>query len=89
MSEFERSFDDTDVLIIADIYPSREIDTGYVHAKDLYRALQPRLQEVYYLGDKDAIIAFLDQYISEGDIIIAMGAGDINQLSEKLIAKTL
>ena len=86
MSEFEKSFDDTDVLLIADIYPSREIDTGYVHSKDLYNTLKSRLKDVHYLGDNASIVAFLDQHVAEGDIILAMGAGNINQLSENLVS---
>ena len=86
MSEFEKSFDDTDMLLIADIYPSREIDTGYVHSKDLYNTLKSRLKDVHYLGDNASIVAFLDQHVAEGDIILAMGAGNINQLSENLVS---
>lgn len=85
MNEFQEAFDDTDVLILADIYPSREIDTGEVHSKDLYDKLSSRLSNVHYIGKTDSIYQFLAENVATGDVIIAMGAGDINRLSERLI----
>lgn len=85
MSEFEQAFDDTDILVIADIYPSREIDTGYVHSKDLFDRLNNKLKNVHYIGDFAAIAEYLEGIVKENDIIIAMGAGDINQLSRILV----
>lgn len=85
MAEFEESFDDTDMLILTDIYPSREIDSGYVHSTDLYERLKKRLSNVCYMGSNEDIVNYLASTVENGDIIVAMGAGDINKLSQSLI----
>lgn len=79
MEEFVHSFDDTDILVLADIYPSREIDTGYVHSRDLLNKLVR--EQVYYFSSNKEIKDFLINTAEENDIIIAMGAGDINKIA--------
>lgn len=82
MDQFVESFDDTDILILTDIYPSREIDTGYVHSTDLFERLNARNEQVYYIGDKNDVIDFLKKNVQHNDIVLTMGAGDIYKVSD-------
>lgn len=85
MDEFEKSFDDTDILILADIYPSRERDTGIVHSKDLFEKLKDRAIDVKYLGTQDEIYEYIKSNAMPDDIVLTMGAGDIFKLANRLV----
>lgn len=85
MDEFEKSFDDTDLLLLMDIYPSRELDDGKVHSKDLLKRLEGRNFEVHYQKTDADALDFLQQYVQPGDIILTMGAGDVNKIADALL----
>ncbi|MDO4710958.1 MAG: UDP-N-acetylmuramate--L-alanine ligase [Peptostreptococcaceae bacterium] len=87
MDQFVESFDDTDILILTDVYPSREIDTGYVHSTDLFEKLHHRKDQVYYIGEKNDVIDFLRKNVQDNDIILTMGAGDIYKVSEYITSE--
>lgn len=85
LEDFSSSFQDCDCIIISDIYASREKDTGLIHAKTLVEKIKEHRDNVYYLGNFDEIIEFLTKKLGKNDILVTMGAGNINQLAEKLI----
>lgn len=85
MDQFACSFGGADILILSDIYPSREIDTGLVHSTDLLDRVKEQLPNAYYIGDFEEVIRFLDQTVRPDDIILTMGAGDIYLLSADLV----
>lgn len=78
LSEFSQSFDDANKVIVIDIYGSvREVQGG-VSSKDLTDLINK-----YFYGKAEHIpaieeaIKFLKGAISENDIVISMGAGDV------------
>ena len=68
-------------VIIADIYAAREKDTGIVSSKKLADAIDSAL----YLGGFDKIEAFLRENVTEGDVVLTVGAGDVVKISENLV----
>lgn len=78
--EFLAAFGAADEVIVADIYAAREKDTGLVSGQKLAEALP----NGRYVGDFDAIAAYLRKTIGEGDLLVVMGAGDIYRIFEKL-----
>lgn len=70
------SFKGCHEVIFADIYSAREADIYGVNSKMLAQATQ----NGKYLGDFDQISSYLRSIAREGDIILIMGAGDINRL---------
>jgi len=81
--QFLEAFDAADAVIIADIFPARELDTGLIHSRDLVAALaeRPRFVEggaqVYHGGDADETSQVLGSILRSGDLAVIMGAGDI------------
>lgn len=73
---------DTDQTFILDIYPSREIDTGSVSSKELVEAVAKNT--VSYLGPKKDVGGFLKLAIREGDVVIFMGAGDVDKIAREV-----
>jgi UDP-N-acetylmuramate--alanine ligase len=92
--QFLEAFDMADVVIIADIFPAREHDTGLIHSRDLVAALAQRsrfLQErdhtlqVYHGGDVQETTQVLASILHSGDLAVIMGAGDIYLVTDHLL----
>ncbi|MGN0506276.1 MAG: UDP-N-acetylmuramate--L-alanine ligase [Lachnospiraceae bacterium] len=88
LPEFAEALSLSDVIVLADIYASREKDTdGKVSSADLEAKLLEKGKEVYYFHSFDEIENFLLQFSSDGDLLITMGAGDIVIVGESLLGK--
>ncbi len=91
--QFKTAFDSADVVVIADIFPGREHDTGTVHARELVEALVGRghdtsghnMPQVMYGGNVQDTAKLLRNTLHSGDLAIIMGAGDIYIVTEKLL----
>ncbi|WP_376797438.1 UDP-N-acetylmuramate--L-alanine ligase [Thermogemmatispora sp.] len=91
--QFVGAFDEADVVIISDIFPARERDTGLVHARELVQALaqRPRFKtegrQALYGGDCPQTEATLRTLLRDGDLALIMGAGDIYTVTEHLLGE--
>lgn len=84
--EFGRSFSDADIVVILDVYPSREKPIDGVSGKMIADAARDQgHKQVDYVEDKDDIPGFLQGRLREGDRVIFFGAGDIYKYSRKLL----
>jgi UDP-N-acetylmuramate--alanine ligase len=93
-TQFLTAFAQADEIIIVDIYPGREHDTGLVHARELVEGLQQQPQilhsgiQVTHGGNLDETTALLRRNLRSGDLALLMGAGDIYQITEQLLQNT-
>lgn len=67
---------------ILDIYPSREVDTGLVNSKELVEAINK--PNVIYTS-QDQLTSQLVNQLTDQNIVIFMGAGDIDKVARKLL----
>lgn len=90
--EFAKSFINSDNIIITDIYAAREKDTGVTSSKallekikksSLYKPLKDK--HILYLKTFEEIVEYIKMNGEENDIVITMGAGDINKVAELLV----
>ncbi len=72
-----------DGSMIIDIYPSREVDTGIVSSKDLVSAIGNKNTE--YVKDFKSIKTEMKKTLTDKDVLIFMGAGDIDSLAKEFI----
>jgi UDP-N-acetylmuramate--alanine ligase len=92
--QFLTAFDAADEVIIVDIYPGREHDTGLVHSRELVAAIrqQPHFArtgaQVLHGGSVAETADTLRKSLRDGDLAIIMGAGDIYRATEELLAET-
>jgi UDP-N-acetylmuramate--alanine ligase len=90
-AQFLGSFDAADLVMIADIFPARERDTGLVHSRQLVEAMvsRPRFAQenaqVVYSGTVTETIQMLRSTLRSGDLVVIMGAGDIYNVTERLL----
>jgi UDP-N-acetylmuramate--alanine ligase len=79
--EFTRSFNEADLLLVTDIYPAGEGPIAGVSAERLVQAIAEHgHHNVRYLRDRSEIVAELVAQARPGDVVIALGAGDINKI---------
>ena len=78
------SFDHADTVLVPDIYPGRDIDTGEIHATDLVAAISANA-DCTYIPTFEAISAYLDENTRPGDVVITLGSGSVNKETKKLL----
>lgn len=84
--EFGLSFFDAEVLVLTDVYPSREEPIEGVNGKLIAdTAKKYGHRDVHYVEDKNLLPDTLEEISQPGDIIITMGAGDIYRYCEKFV----
>ena len=86
MQEFARSFNNADVLFITDIYPASEDPIEGVNAEVLTAAIKRfGHKDVNYIGALDAAAPLLRDYVQPGDLVLTLGAGTVNRVSDQLL----
>ncbi|MBQ9988469.1 MAG: UDP-N-acetylmuramate--L-alanine ligase [Clostridia bacterium] len=76
---FVEAFLPADCIIVAEIFPGREKDTGLVHGSQMVDALKGLGKESYYIPTFDQIGAFLRERWQPGDMVLMVGSGNINE----------
>ena len=80
---FGSSFRDADVVIVTDIYPSREDPIPGVTGKIIADAIRNYgHREVHYIEKMEEIPDFLKGIVKDGDMVITIGAGNIYRIGE-------
>jgi UDP-N-acetylmuramate--alanine ligase len=88
LPEFARSFFEVDELIVTDIYPAREKPIEGVHSTKLVEEIQKiGHKSCIYMSSFDEIENYIADRWKPGDLIITLGAGSINKLSNRLKEK--
>ena len=74
-----------DQVLVPDIYPGREKDTGMVHAKDMVAGINAASSNAVYLGTFENIRTWLDENAAPGDLVVTVGSGDVYRQTNKLL----
>jgi UDP-N-acetylmuramate--alanine ligase len=78
-------FADADGVLVPDIYPGREKDTGVVHARDMVAAINKESGNATYIPTFEEIRLYLDEHAEEGDLVVTVGSGDVYRQTKKLL----
>ena len=84
--EFARSFFNSDVLIVTEIYPAREEPIPGIDG-DMLAELVRRYghRGVHYVADKEDLAEYMLGVVQPGDTVITMGAGDIYRYGREFV----
>jgi UDP-N-acetylmuramate--alanine ligase len=87
LGEFGKCFGEADEVIILDTYASAREQGGEVTSAVLVEEIKKNHAAVVYKPTGEAAAAYLAETASRSDLVITMGAGDVWQVGEQLIAK--
>lgn len=78
-------FKPADAVLVPDIYPGREKDTGIVHAKDMVQAIDRITHNALYLESFENIRRWIDENAQAGDLVLTVGSGNVYAQTQKLL----
>jgi UDP-N-acetylmuramate--alanine ligase len=79
--EFTRAFNKADLVLVADIYPAGEAPIEGVSAARLVQAVAEHGHHaVHYVPERAELALAMARQAKAGDVVIALGAGDIHKV---------
>ena len=83
---FTDSFSKADLVVITDIFAGGEIPRPGVSGLIVFDAVKEKYPDLdlHYLPNRAELVNFLVGELSEGDLCLTMGAGDITSLPEEV-----
>ncbi len=86
--EFTRAFNQADVLLVTDVYAAGETPIPGATADKLVQSIREHgHQHARYVPNKAELPEVLEQLVRPGDVVIALGAGDVNASVRDLKAR--
>ncbi len=85
LKEFAKALTLADKVVLADIFPARETDTLGISSETLRHEIQALGRECHYFASFEETEKFLLENCINGDMLITMGAGDIQKIGESLL----
>ena len=83
-AEFGRALSMADVVVVTDVYGSREEPVPGVTGSLVATAAEENGAIVHYVQHKSELAEFLSSKVESGDLVLTMGAGDITLLPTEL-----
>jgi len=88
MTQFATSFDQADVLVLTEIYPAGEDPIASVSGRALFDEVrQFGHKNVRFEPDLKRIPALVEKVAAPGDMLIILGAGNVNRIIPDIIAR--
>ncbi len=83
---FSDSFTKADHVVITDVFPGGESPRPEVSGLIVFDAIKEKYPnlDLYYLPNREELVDFLASELSDGDLCLTMGAGDITSLPEEI-----
>ena len=79
-----------DVLLMLDVYAASEQPIDGADSKSLCRSIRQRGDvEPVYVGSISKLDGILDNVVSDGDIVMTQGAGNVSQIAKQLVNRKL
>jgi UDP-N-acetylmuramate--alanine ligase len=84
MERFAEALGSADEVLVAPLYSAGESAIEGVSSAALAEKVQQAGQSARALADMDSLVEAVQQCSSAGDLVLVMGAGDVNQLWSRL-----
>ncbi|MCS5636113.1 MAG: UDP-N-acetylmuramate--L-alanine ligase, partial [Myxococcota bacterium] len=86
MEEFAAAFDESDVVIVSEIFPAGDAPIPGVSSEVLAGKVAAHGHgDVRFMGGLDAIEKALPSELRAGDLVLTLGAGDISKLGPRIL----
>lgn len=80
LPEFAQSFTHADIAVISEIYSAGEPNLGQVSGEKLAQMIAEHHPQVTFQPTLSAICEYLSQTLRPGDLVLFLGAGNLNQV---------
>ena len=89
LEEFAECFADADEVVVPDIYGAREEGehAANVGSEELVSRIVEKGGRARYLATLDAAVDHVLRHVTEGDLIMTMGAGDVWKVADELVER--
>src|SRR5262249_47970307 len=85
--EFPRAFHDADKVVICDIFAAGEKPLDGITSEELVaRARAAGHRDIHHIARREDMAAWLDAQAKTGDLVITLGAGNIQLVCNDVIA---
>ena len=87
IEDFARSFSEADLVVMPDIYFVRDSETERhaVCTQDLIEKIVAAGQQAVHISTFEAIVTHVRSLARDGDLIVTMGAGNVNEIANDLV----
>ncbi len=86
--DFARAFNDADEVLLCDVYAAGESPIAGADSSNLSEAIRKHgHHNVHYVPDREALATQLAAGARSGDVILSLGAGDINKILRLVSAR--
>jgi UDP-N-acetylmuramate--alanine ligase len=86
--DFLSAFNQSDLLLITDIYPAGEDPLPGITAENLFHGIKEHgHKHVFYHSQREEVLEHLLKLLKPGDVVITLGAGNIWELGKQLRQK--
>jgi UDP-N-acetylmuramate--alanine ligase len=86
LQEFAESFANADLVVTTEIYSAGEPNLGRVSGQQLADAIAAQHKHVTYQPTLPDVATYLKQVLQPGDLVLFLGAGNLNQIIPDLVA---
>jgi UDP-N-acetylmuramate--alanine ligase len=84
LDKFAEALKLSDETILLDIYAARETDKKAIHSIDLVNKIKKLGANAVYATSFEEAVKIIDNIVKKDDTVIAMGAGNVNDIIELL-----
>ena len=87
-AEFGGCFAAADLLLLTDVYAAGEAPIPGISGETLMEEVARQTgQDAVYLPERADLVQYLAEHVRPGDLVITMGAGNILEVGEELVAR--
>ncbi len=85
LDDFAQAFQDADHVIVTDIFAAREQNDLGISSRDLVARMQHN--DARFIAAVGEAVDYLTKNLKPGDVLITLGAGDVNRIGEQVSGK--
>lgn len=87
LKEFATCFQQADLVVLTDIYSAGEVNIHNISGQDLVEAVKDNHTQVIYEPSLPSLTQLLAEQLQAGDLVLFLGAGNLNQIIPQVIAR--
>ncbi len=87
MQDFSTAFDDSDLVLLTDIFAAREENVHNVSSMQLAAQMHNTHPAACYIGGIYDAAEYLRHELRPGDLLLTLGAGDVHRVADVLLGK--